>query len=107
MDATHRADEQQLLDLLTQHQSLGNGKARALLGWDVATYATARQGLLAKGLLVSGRGRGGSSRLAQPRGSAVGWRVATELADLKTDGLAATGMRNAGQGPRAAKAELC
>ncbi len=33
MSRTNEANEQQLLDLLAEHESLGNGKARELLQW--------------------------------------------------------------------------
>jgi len=52
--------EQQLLDLLKQHDSLGNGRARELLGWDADTYEAVKKSLLAKDLIMQGRGRGGS-----------------------------------------------
>ncbi|MBX2972746.1 MAG: SAM-dependent DNA methyltransferase, partial [Flavobacteriales bacterium] len=58
--------EQALLHLLHQHGSLGNTKARALLGWDEADYERIKQDLLAKSLIAQGRGRGGSIRLAGP-----------------------------------------
>jgi adenine-specific DNA-methyltransferase len=54
-------DEQALLALIPADGStIGNGKARENLGWDEARYATAKEGLIAKGLVASGRGRGGS-----------------------------------------------
>ena len=56
--------EQKLLDLMADHESLGNGKARGLLGWQESTYDRIKQSLLTKGLLAQGRGRGGSIRLA-------------------------------------------
>lgn len=58
--------EEQLLDLLQEHGSLGNGKARELLDWDEDTYNMAKDGLIAQGLVAIGRGRGGSIRLAEP-----------------------------------------
>jgi len=60
--------EQQLLDLLKQHDSLGNGKARELLGWDEALYEQVKGSLVAAGQVVLGRGRGGSIRLAEQDG---------------------------------------
>jgi hypothetical protein len=60
--------EQQLLDLLKQHDSLGNGKARELLGWDEDTYNMAKVGLHAQGLVAFGCGRGGSIQLAAANG---------------------------------------
>lgn len=58
--------EAALLGLLNEHQSLGNGKARELLGLDEAAYESLKIELLAKGLIATGRGRGGSIRLADP-----------------------------------------
>ena len=52
-----------LLAVLRNHTSLGNGKARQLLGWDEATYEQVKQALLAKGQVAQGRGRGGSISL--------------------------------------------
>lgn len=63
--------EQQLLDLLTKHSSLGNAKARDLLGWDEATYEQVKEALLAKGRVALGKGRGGSIRLAEENGDPV------------------------------------
>lgn len=56
--------EQDLLALVYEHDgSLGNGKARELLGWDEATYNQVKETLVAKGQVVQGRGRGGSISL--------------------------------------------
>lgn len=55
--------EADLIGLLNEHQSLGNGKARELLGLDEAAYESLKAELLAKGLIATGRGRGGSIRL--------------------------------------------
>ncbi|HRH70585.1 MAG TPA: hypothetical protein PLB89_13865 [Flavobacteriales bacterium] len=82
MDRGLTRNEEALPALLAEHQHLGNGKARELLGWDAATYATTRQGLLAKVLRVSGRGRGGSIRLAKPRGPVAAGLVADGSVDL-------------------------
>ncbi|MBK9275071.1 MAG: site-specific DNA-methyltransferase [Flavobacteriales bacterium] len=61
-------DEQALLALLpTDGSTIGNGKARQTLGWDDARYEQAKTGLIAKGVAVAGRGRGGS--LARTAGS--------------------------------------
>ncbi|MEZ4740243.1 MAG: class I SAM-dependent DNA methyltransferase [Flavobacteriales bacterium] len=57
------ASAAQLLALLGEHRSLGNGKARQLLGWDETTYEEVKQALVAKGLVAIGRGRGGSIAL--------------------------------------------
>ena len=56
-------NEEALLALLRHNASLGNGKARELLGWDEATYAQVKGSLVAKGQVVLGRGRGGSISL--------------------------------------------
>ena len=47
----------------------GNGKLRASLGWDEVTYSDVRQALIAVGIIVPGRGRGGSVRLLPASGS--------------------------------------
>src|SRR5690606_29124990 len=60
MEAQLTEQEHELLALVVLHRSVGNQKAQGLLGWDEATYAQVKQGLVAKGLLASGRGRGGS-----------------------------------------------
>lgn len=54
---------EQLVRLLNEHGTLGNGKARALLGCTEAAYETLKQALLEQGTIVQGRGRGGSIRL--------------------------------------------
>jgi hypothetical protein len=41
--------EHALLTLLRKNPSLGNAKARELLGWDQATYDQVKQALVAKG----------------------------------------------------------
>jgi type I restriction enzyme M protein len=56
--------EAALLGLLNEHASLGNGKARELLGVDEAAYEAIKQSLLSQGRIELGRGRGGSVRLA-------------------------------------------
>ena len=56
--------EAALIGLLNEHPSLGNGKARELLGLDEAAYESLKAELLTKGLIATGRGRGGSIRLA-------------------------------------------
>ncbi len=43
--------------------SAGNGKLRELLGWDEPTYDAVKATLLSAGLLLAGRGRGGSVSL--------------------------------------------
>lgn len=59
------AHEEKLLALLREQGSLGNAKARALLGVDQAAYEQLRDRLVARGLVTQGRGRGGSIRLAE------------------------------------------
>ncbi|MBV6403358.1 MAG: site-specific DNA-methyltransferase [Flavobacteriales bacterium] len=55
------SDENALLALLPADGStMGNGKAREVLGWEEARYNAAKEGLVAKGLAAAGRGRGGS-----------------------------------------------
>ncbi|WP_232228130.1 DNA methyltransferase [Asaia astilbis] len=44
--------------------SAGNGTLRERLGWDESNYRDVRDALLANGTIASGRGRGGSVRLA-------------------------------------------
>jgi len=54
-------DEQALLDRIpADGATIGNGKARASLGWEEERYTIAKEGLIAKGLVAAGRGRGGS-----------------------------------------------
>ncbi len=55
--------ERLLLTLLRHNGSLGNGKARELLGWDEATYEQVKQAVVASGQVAIGRGRGGSISL--------------------------------------------
>ena len=43
----------------------GNGKLRETLGWDDVRYQAARAALLHEGVIVAGRGRGGSVALAE------------------------------------------
>lgn len=57
--------EAALIALLNEHQSLGNGKARELLCLDEAAYESLKAEMLAKGLIATGRGRGGSIKLAK------------------------------------------
>src|SRR5690606_400354 len=60
----HASSEAALLGLLNEHRSLGNAKARQLLGLDEAAYESLKAELLDKGMIAQGRGRGGSIRLA-------------------------------------------
>lgn len=59
-----KGSEEQLLELLQEHGSIGNGKARELLQWNESDYDEVKQSLLAKGQVAQGRGRGGSLRLS-------------------------------------------
>jgi type I restriction enzyme M protein len=62
------ADQEQLDEFLGGPEALGgssgNGRLRDLLGWDEATYDGVKAVLLEKGILLPGRGRGGSVALA-------------------------------------------
>ena len=46
----------------------GNGALRVALGWSEAEYETAKEDLLEQGIVVKGRGRGGSLQLASANG---------------------------------------
>jgi hypothetical protein len=70
MSRTNEANEHQLLDLLAQHGSLGNGKAREHLGWGEESYKLAKEGLYAQGLVAFGPGRGGTIQLANGKPNA-------------------------------------
>ncbi|MGB3525686.1 MAG: class I SAM-dependent DNA methyltransferase [Flavobacteriales bacterium] len=61
----HASTEAALVALLNEHPSLGNAKARELLGLDEAAYESLKAEMLAKGLIALGRGRGGSLKLAE------------------------------------------
>ncbi|MBK9416175.1 MAG: hypothetical protein IPN62_02535 [Flavobacteriales bacterium] len=69
MSRTNEANEQQLLELLTQDESLGNRKARELLSWEEDTDNLAKEGRYAHELVACGRGRGGSilPKLGDPK----------------------------------------
>jgi len=56
--------EHKLLDLLRANESLGNSKACELLGISRDEFDALKDDLLNRGLIQSGRGRGGSIRLA-------------------------------------------
>jgi len=77
--------EEQLLALLAEYGTLGNTKARQLLGWNETTYEEVKQALVAAGQVAIGRGRGGSIRLAEPNG-----QLASEPVGLMANGLTAT-----------------
>ena len=58
-------DKQQFLSALTENGgAAGNGRLREALGWDDARYGAVKEALVAEGLLIPGRGRGGSVALA-------------------------------------------
>ena len=71
--------------------SAGNAALRGRLGWDEATYAAVKQGLLDEGTIVSGRGRGGSVLLAgeEDRPSAGSHSVNTRPAATRANGTGA------------------
>lgn len=99
--------ENALLELLAEHQSLGNTKARELLRLDEAGYDRIKESLIAQGLIVTGRGRGGSIRLVD--GPAQGAKQAGQPAPKPyampkraPGGKAPT---NAGAGPKPKKAK--
>jgi len=59
------SDEEKMLSLLPEDGSaIGNSSLRAKLEWDENRYYLARAGLLQKGLIWLGKGRGGSVMLA-------------------------------------------
>lgn len=67
------ADQVQQDDFLgaleAMQSSAGNGKLRELLGWDEATYEAVKASLIERGIVVAGRGRGGSVALAGAEGN--------------------------------------
>ena len=71
--------------------SAGNAALRERLGWDEATYAAVKQGLLDEGTIVSGRGRGGSVALAgrEDRPAAGNHSVKTRPAAARANGTGA------------------
>jgi len=46
--------------------SAGNQSLRTALGWDEATYLTTKDALIDSGIILPGKGRGGSVSLAEP-----------------------------------------
>lgn len=58
------AEEEQLLGLVPEDGTVGNGRVLQLLGWDADRYFEVRDRLVEKGLLNKGQGRGGSVRRA-------------------------------------------
>jgi type I restriction enzyme M protein len=71
--------------------SAGNAALRGRLGWDEATYAAVKQGLLDEGTIVSGRGRGGAVLLAgeEDRPSSGNHSVKTRPAATRVNGTGA------------------
>lgn len=67
MSETMEAQAQDLLQLLSAHGSLGNGKAQELLAIGPEAYEALREQLVAQGLVAKGRGRGGSVQIT-PKG---------------------------------------
>ncbi len=70
--AESQGDEQQdefLGALAALGGSAGNGRLRDVLEWDDATYNTVKAELLSRGLIVPGRGRGGSVSLVEEGGA--------------------------------------
>lgn len=62
---TGETDREKLLGALAAHGgTAGNQKLRTFVGWDEERYAAARDALLAKAVIVAGRGRRGSISLA-------------------------------------------
>jgi len=61
-------NEELLLDLLHSKGPMGNGKARETLQWSEPQYEIVKASLLAQGLVATGKGRGGSLRLAEAKG---------------------------------------
>ena len=79
-DAT--ADQARLLEQVpADGGTIGNGSLRAALGWDEARYETTRDALVAQGILVKGRGRGGSVRRVRQVATAGG-AVPEAVADV-------------------------
>ena len=58
-----QAHEHLLLAMVPHDAPIGNVTLRARLGWDEALYWDIRNRVMGRGLLVSGRGKGGSVRL--------------------------------------------
>jgi len=55
-----------LTALRSRGGSAGNQSLRTALGWDEATYLTTKDALIDRGLILPGKGRGGSVSLAEP-----------------------------------------
>ena len=58
--------------LTTLGGSAGNGRLREVLEWDEASYESVKAVLIGRGLVVPGRGRGGSVALAAEGGAPAG-----------------------------------
>ena len=86
MSSTPSPPEQQLLDLLHQHPSLGNAKARELLQWSESQYEVVKANLVLQGLIIQGRGRGGSIKLAVNTSPEAADHLAAEPMDLQPMG---------------------
>jgi type I restriction enzyme M protein len=86
MSPTPSPPEQQLLDLLHQHPSLGNAKARELLQWSASQYEVVKANLVLQGLIIQGRGRGGSIKLAVNTSPEAADHLAAEPMDLQPMG---------------------
>jgi adenine-specific DNA-methyltransferase len=62
-------DSNRLLQLVpTDGNAIGNQRLREVLGWDENRYLAAREPLLSQGLLVTGRGKGGSVKRPESHG---------------------------------------
>jgi type I restriction enzyme M protein len=90
MSPTPSPPEQQLLDLLHQHPSLGNAKARELLQWSESQYEVVKANLVLQGLIIQGRGRGGSIKLAVNTSPEAADHLAAEPMDLQPMGAMGT-----------------
>jgi type I restriction enzyme M protein len=66
MDQTLSPDEERLLELLAEHDSLGPVAAATSLGLEKEKIVDLKDGLKAKGLIATGKG--GSMQLAEPSG---------------------------------------
>lgn len=72
-----QADKDKFLEALTQlGGSAGNARLREALQWDEETYAAVKDALIESGVILTGRGRGGSVLLAAGIGGDVQERPA-------------------------------
>jgi type I restriction enzyme M protein len=69
--ATLTVHEDFLFTLVSDRKSVGVAMACELFPWEEQLFAGAMTALLTKGLIIKGRGRGGSLRLAEPDNSAI------------------------------------